>query len=83
MECGICFESYNNSSKKVYTHNYCFYQGEHKNLNKGNQPEGKMTWRILNESLPGFRYFKTIEISYYFPSGTQKSNHPNPGKSKG
>ncbi len=34
MECGICFESYNNSSKKVYTHNYCFYQGEHKNLNK-------------------------------------------------
>jgi hypothetical protein len=38
-----------------------------------------MTWRILNESLSGFRYFKTIEISYYFPSGTQKLNHPNPG----
>jgi hypothetical protein len=38
-----------------------------------------MTWRILNESLPGFKSFKTLEISYCFPSGTQKSNHPNPG----
>jgi hypothetical protein len=49
------------------------------NLNIGNQPEGKMSWKILNESLSGFETFKTIEISYLFSSGTQKSNHPNPG----
>ena len=49
------------------------------NLNIGNQPEGEMSWKILNESLPGFKSSKTIEISYNFPSGIQKSNHPNPG----
>ncbi|XP_078684009.1 uncharacterized protein LOC144917640 [Branchiostoma floridae x Branchiostoma belcheri] len=49
---------------------------------KGNQPQGTMTHRTdyLNPGLPGYESYPTVEISYYFASGIQGSEHPNPGK---
>ncbi|XP_068102385.1 E3 ubiquitin-protein ligase DTX3L-like [Hyperolius riggenbachi] len=47
---------------------------------RGNQPEGTMTWRTSSFNLSGFPGCGTIEISYSFPSGTQKENHPHPGR---
>ncbi|XP_068102384.1 E3 ubiquitin-protein ligase DTX3L-like [Hyperolius riggenbachi] len=48
---------------------------------RGNQPDGTMTCRTSGyNSLPGFPECGTIEISYHFPGGTQKENHPHPGR---
>ncbi|KAL1006708.1 hypothetical protein UPYG_G00075720 [Umbra pygmaea] len=48
-------------------------------LFEGNQPEGLMTWVILNRNLPGYPDDNTIQISYVFADGTQTDKHPNPG----
>ena len=46
----------------------------------GNQPENStMSSKLISQPLPGFDKFKTIEITYSFPDGIQKANHPNPG----
>ncbi|NXU30465.1 DTX3L ligase, partial [Thalassarche chlororhynchos] len=47
---------------------------------KGDQPEGKMSTRIIPLSLSGYPSCGTIEITYDMRSGIQASNHPNPGK---
>ena len=47
---------------------------------KGNQPKGTMYDSFRSTSLPGFGSCGTITVSYRFPSGTQGSDHPNPGK---
>ena len=47
---------------------------------KGNQPAGTMDQQVLRgQSLPGHRDCDMIKITYYFPSGTQGHEHPNPG----
>ena len=35
--------------------------------------------QTLPYSVPGYEGCKTIELSYYIPSGTQGPEHPNPG----
>ena len=46
----------------------------------GNQPDGKMTWDIINSSLAGYNQCATIAINYIFSNGTQDQCHPNPGQ---
>ncbi|XP_075037343.1 E3 ubiquitin-protein ligase DTX3L isoform X2 [Mixophyes fleayi] len=46
----------------------------------GNQPDGTMSDKVLRESLQGFLGCGTIEIHYNIQSGSQKQNHPRPGK---
>jgi len=46
----------------------------------GNQPPGKMRYRTIETSLPGYHQYKTIVITYEIPSGTQDTEHPNPGE---
>ena len=33
----------------------------------------------MNKPLPGYDGYRTIQIKYEIPSGTQGQNHPNPG----
>ena len=48
---------------------------------QGNQPVGgKMTSYVILTSLPGYEGASTIVIKYMIPSGTQTTEHPNPGK---
>ncbi|XP_038143937.1 uncharacterized protein LOC119785386 [Cyprinodon tularosa] len=48
---------------------------------KGNQPDGKMSWKKhYHADLPGFPGCGYIEISYYIPGGLQTENHPKPGQ---
>ncbi|KFV45131.1 E3 ubiquitin-protein ligase DTX3L, partial [Gavia stellata] len=47
---------------------------------KGDQPDGRMSTRVVPLSLPGYSSCGTIEIIYSMNSGIQTSNHPNPGK---
>ncbi|XP_057620434.1 E3 ubiquitin-protein ligase DTX3L isoform X2 [Chionomys nivalis] len=49
-------------------------------IQKGNQPQGTMTFTTLRESLPGYADCGTIEIQYIIKSGIQTDEHPNPGK---
>ncbi|XP_017656054.1 E3 ubiquitin-protein ligase DTX3L isoform X2 [Nannospalax galili] len=49
-------------------------------IQKGNQPEGTMTYSVLRQSLPGYGHCGTIMIRYNMRSGTQTKEHPNPGK---
>ena len=37
-------------------------------------------FQICDQSLPGYGGYKTIQITYRIPSGTQGQNHPNPGR---
>ncbi|XP_035673946.1 uncharacterized protein LOC118414188 isoform X3 [Branchiostoma floridae] len=47
---------------------------------KGNQPPGRMDWHTdYGTRLPGYENYGTIVINYYFSSGTQGPDHPNPG----
>ena len=48
--------------------------------NIGNQPDGTMTWHIINSALPGYNQCATIAIKYFFPDGIQNQYHPNPGR---
>eukprot|EP01105_Mastigella_eilhardi_P013882 TRINITY_DN3163_c0_g2_i1.p1 TRINITY_DN3163_c0_g2~~TRINITY_DN3163_c0_g2_i1.p1 ORF type:complete len:383 (+),score=97.14 TRINITY_DN3163_c0_g2_i1:156-1304(+) len=45
----------------------------------GNQPAGKMQISKARHSLPGHPGAGTIIVQYYFPSGVQTAEHPNPG----
>ncbi|XP_062434819.1 E3 ubiquitin-protein ligase DTX3L [Rhea pennata] len=47
---------------------------------QGDQPEGKMSFKMISAELPGYPRCGTIEITYDIFSGIQTSNHPNPGK---
>ncbi|XP_061226011.1 E3 ubiquitin-protein ligase DTX3L isoform X1 [Neopsephotus bourkii] len=47
---------------------------------RGDQPEGRMSSRILSSALPGYPSCGTIEITYNMRGGIQTNNHPNPGK---
>uniref|UniRef100_UPI0037E9525D E3 ubiquitin-protein ligase DTX3L-like n=1 Tax=Semicossyphus pulcher TaxID=241346 RepID=UPI0037E9525D len=47
---------------------------------EGNQPEGRMTWKIDYISLPGFPRCGTITINYHISGGKQTEKHPNPGQ---
>ncbi|XP_009086499.1 E3 ubiquitin-protein ligase DTX3L [Serinus canaria] len=49
----------------------------------GNQPEGTMSTRTINLSLPGYPNCGTIEIVYNMNGGIQTSSHPNPGQPYG
>ncbi|KAM5281105.1 E3 ubiquitin-protein ligase DTX3L [Ctenodactylus gundi] len=49
-------------------------------IQKGNQPEGSMTFSVLKESLPGYESCDTIMITYCMEGGVQTEEHPNPGK---
>ncbi|KAL1789185.1 E3 ubiquitin-protein ligase DTX3L [Sigmodon hispidus] len=49
-------------------------------IQKGNQPEGTMTFNTLGKSLPGHEDCGTIVIHYDMKGGIQTSEHPNPGK---
>ncbi|CAG5131585.1 unnamed protein product, partial [Candidula unifasciata] len=46
----------------------------------GNQPPGTMSVYLKHVSVTGYESFPTWEIEYFFPSGNQKDNHPNPGE---
>jgi deltex-like protein len=74
--CASCIDEYFRKYRKV-----CPICNRVYELVDGNQPDGTMTWKILNRTLPGFAaHVKTIEIVYSMPSGTQKSCHPRPGR---
>ncbi|XP_040214278.1 E3 ubiquitin-protein ligase DTX3L-like [Rana temporaria] len=47
----------------------------------GDQPDGTMNETRHRISLPGYPGCGTIEITYHIPGGTQKENHPRPGRS--
>ncbi|XP_037998364.1 E3 ubiquitin-protein ligase DTX3L [Motacilla alba alba] len=49
----------------------------------GNQPEGTMSTRTKNFSLPGYPNCGTIQIDYDMHGGIQTSSHPNPGQPYG
>ncbi|XP_077305891.1 E3 ubiquitin-protein ligase DTX3L-like isoform X2 [Lithobates pipiens] len=46
----------------------------------GDQPDGTMRDTRRDFSLPGYPGCGTIEINYNIPGGTQKENHPSPGR---
>ncbi|XP_077176448.1 E3 ubiquitin-protein ligase DTX3L isoform X2 [Paroedura picta] len=47
---------------------------------EGNQPPGKMEISKTRHSLPGYEGSGTITITYHIFDGTQRENHPHPGK---
>ncbi|XP_035673944.1 uncharacterized protein LOC118414188 isoform X1 [Branchiostoma floridae] len=48
---------------------------------KGNQPQGRMNWYTTKGTrLAGYENCGAIVINYHFSSGTQGSDHPNPGR---
>ncbi|XP_021065048.1 E3 ubiquitin-protein ligase DTX3L [Mus pahari] len=49
-------------------------------IQKGNQPEGTMSYSTQKESLPGYEGCGTIVIHYDIKDGIQTKEHPNPGK---
>ncbi|XP_049978353.1 E3 ubiquitin-protein ligase DTX3L-like [Alexandromys fortis] len=49
-------------------------------IQKGNQPDGTMTFTTSRQSLPGHEDCGTIVIQYIIESGIQTDEHPNPGK---
>ncbi|XP_047737111.1 uncharacterized protein LOC108677886 isoform X3 [Hyalella azteca] len=47
----------------------------------GTQPVGgRMSSKVENSSLPGFKKCKTIVINYHIPEGKQGREHPHPGR---
>lgn len=50
-------------------------------MQTGNMPPGTMNQYLEHYShIPGYERYGTIRIDYYFPSGTQGPEHPNPGQ---
>ncbi|XP_020768420.2 E3 ubiquitin-protein ligase DTX3L isoform X1 [Odocoileus virginianus] len=49
-------------------------------VQKGNQPDGRMSTEVLRNSLPGYESCDTIMITYTIEGGIQTKEHPNPGK---
>jgi hypothetical protein len=86
-ECAICLENISANSKKLKCgHVYCLpcidkvfkTQGPKCptccavfGVLTGNQPEGDMAYRILQQHLPGYSDCNTIEIKYWFKDGIQ------------
>ncbi|XP_078364658.1 E3 ubiquitin-protein ligase TRIM45-like isoform X2 [Oculina patagonica] len=93
-ECPICLDTVTNARTLKCKHVFCTECLEtalkHDNrcpvckdvqcVIKGNQPEGQMQFHKSHQSLPGYYDCGTITIDYYFPSGTQGQEHPNPGR---
>lgn len=77
--CKQCINDYFKNVKKVCpVCNYVY------GVTQGQQPTGTMNHTIINKSLSGFDpHSKTIKINYNFPSGTQASDHPHPGRPYG
>ncbi|CAI5655626.1 E3 ubiquitin-protein ligase DTX3L1 [Oreochromis niloticus] len=46
----------------------------------GCQPDGQMTWEVLNRDLAGFPNDNTLKIKFSFPEGKQTEKHPHPGQ---
>lgn len=49
-------------------------------VQKGNQPDGRMSTFVVRSSLPGYESCGTIEITYDIEGGIQTKEHPNPGE---
>ncbi|KAL3856849.1 hypothetical protein ACJMK2_011560 [Sinanodonta woodiana] len=47
---------------------------------QGNCPRGIMEYNFIQESLPGYEGYETIQINYTIQSGIQGPEHPHPGK---
>eukprot|EP00118_Oscarella_pearsei_P007857 m.39438 g.39438 ORF g.39438 m.39438 type:complete len:746 (+) comp32742_c0_seq1:448-2685(+) len=48
---------------------------------RGNQPiDAQMRCQVVQFCLPGYEQYRTIQIEYKIPSGTQTTEHPTPGK---
>ncbi|XP_052760162.1 uncharacterized protein LOC128202988 [Mya arenaria] len=93
MKCAVCFDSFQSLVSLPCGHEYC--NSCVAKLSKltprcpecqkpfgiitGNQPDGKMLYREIKESLQGFEECGTIEIFYEIFSGKQNAKHPNPG----
>lgn len=50
-------------------------------MQKGNQPEGTMSFIVSRHSLPGYSSCGSIVITYTMEGGIQTEEHPNPGRS--
>ncbi|KAF6118367.1 deltex E3 ubiquitin ligase 3L [Phyllostomus discolor] len=48
-------------------------------VQKGNQPEGTMTFKVQKYALPGYESCGSIVINYLMKGGIQTEEHPNPG----
>ncbi|KAJ7374765.1 hypothetical protein OS493_005113 [Desmophyllum pertusum] len=93
-ECPICLDTVKNARTLKCKHVFCTDCVEtalkHNNrcpvckevqgFIQGNQPEGEMRFNRSYQSLPGYYDCGTITIDYSFPSGIQRSEHPNPGR---
>ncbi|NXA42765.1 DTX3L ligase, partial [Eudromia elegans] len=71
--CKSCIQQAMTYKKACPVCNTCY------GLVQGNQPEGRMTFKTIQEELPGYPRCKTIEITYIMHSGIQTNSHPNPG----
>ncbi|KAM4582453.1 uncharacterized protein V3H82_006466 isoform 1-T1 [Fundulus diaphanus] len=93
--CSICLSHFTNKRQLKCKHEFCNeclqdamkYSGPICPICKdifgkvqGTQPDGTMTCNTSSISLPGFPHCGHICITYNIPSGTQKENHPNPGR---
>ncbi|XP_030634367.1 E3 ubiquitin-protein ligase DTX3L [Chanos chanos] len=93
--CPICMDHFKNKEKLKCGHGFCSecLQQAMESMGpicpvckkvfgrvEGNQPDGTMETYALRSSLPGFDHCGTIVIDYFIPYGTQKKNHPNPGR---
>ncbi|KAL9974242.1 hypothetical protein ACROYT_G011257 [Oculina patagonica] len=93
-ECPICLDTITSARSLKCKHvfctecletalkhdNRCPVCKEVQGVIKGNQPQGQMQFHKSHYSLPGYHDCGTITIDYYFPSGTQGQEHPNPGR---
>ncbi|NXE56014.1 DTX3L ligase, partial [Casuarius casuarius] len=72
--CKSCIQEAMTYKKACPVCNTCY------GLVQGDQPEGRMSFKMIQAELPGYPRCNTIEITYIMKSGIQTNNHPNPGK---
>ncbi|XP_025964883.2 E3 ubiquitin-protein ligase DTX3L isoform X2 [Dromaius novaehollandiae] len=72
--CRSCIQEAMTYKKACPVCNTCY------GLMQGDQPEGKMSFKVIRAELPGYPRCNTIEITYIMNGGIQTNNHPNPGK---
>ncbi|XP_013409531.1 uncharacterized protein LOC106173088 [Lingula anatina] len=93
--CPICMDSFQNKTtldrckhsfckdcldRSLQLKNKCPICGDILGEQTGDQPDdGTMTVSYWHRPLEGYEGVGTIVIDYYFPSGVQKSEHPDPG----
>ncbi|XP_039903052.1 E3 ubiquitin-protein ligase DTX3L1 [Simochromis diagramma] len=83
----------NQSSDKLYCNRYLDGQGPPSLVEQateqangkfstlsGCQPDGKMTWEVINRDLAGFPNDNTLKINFSFLEGKQTKMHPHPGQ---